>query len=224
MEGAQVALLDRSAEGLDRAAQQIGSQSSTVLADVRDPSAVEAAVASAAKSMGGIDGVVNAAGISLWRSLEETSHDEWRNVMSINLDGPFHVCKAVIAELKKAGRGTIVNIASGAAFRQTPNFGAYCTSKAALVMMTKVLAAELVGLNIRANSICPGVIYTPMVERTLSGSTDRKQRTAQYFERQGMKRFGTVEEIAKLALFLTGPDSSFTTGSAYSADGGSVYH
>jgi NAD(P)-dependent dehydrogenase (short-subunit alcohol dehydrogenase family) len=223
-QGARVALIDRSVEGLKKARNVIGDSAVCLPADVSRPEDVETAVAGSIRALDGLDGVVNAAGISLWRSIEETDYSEWRNVLSINLDGPFLVCKAAIPELKKAGSGTIVNIGSGSSLRPTRNFGAYCTSKAGLMMLTKVLATELVEFNIRANVICPGVIHTAMVERTLAASADREQRTQQYFERQAMKRFGTADEIAKLALFLTGPDSSFTTGSAYSADGGSVYH
>jgi NAD(P)-dependent dehydrogenase (short-subunit alcohol dehydrogenase family) len=222
--GARVALVDRSAEGLKNARNALGDSVAVVPADVANPADVDAAVARSARELDGLDGVVNAAGISLWRSIEETSYDAWRNILSVNLDGPFLVCRAAIPELKKSGSGTIVNIGSGSSLRPTANFGAYCTSKAALVMLTKVLAMELVEFNIRSNAICPGVIHTPMVERTLAASVDREARPQQYFQRQAMKRFGTAEEIAKLALFLTGPDSSFSTGSAYSADGGSVFH
>lgn len=222
--GARVALIDRSAEGLQKAVAEIGDRAVGLPADVSDPDSAEAMVSQAVGRLGGLDGVVNSAGISLWRAIEDTTYQEWRNVLSINLDGPFLICKAAIPALKQAGSGTIVNIASGSSLRPTSQFGAYCTSKAGLLMLTKVLAVELVGSNIRANAICPGVIHTAMVERTLAASADREQRTEQYLARHGMKRFGTAEEIAKLALFLTGPDSSFTTGSAYSADGGSVFH
>ena len=223
-QGARVALIDRASDALKSNAGEFGDAALSIAADVSDPTEIERAVERSIRDLDGLDGVVNAAGISLWRSIEETSLEEWRTLLAVNLDGPFLVCKAAIPALKAAGGGTIVNIGSGSSLRPTRNFGAYCSSKAGLMMMTKVLATELVDFNIRANVICPGVIHTAMVERTLAASADREQRTRQYFERQAMKRFGTVEEIAKLATFLTGPDSSFTTGSAYSADGGSVYH
>lgn len=222
--GARVALIDRDAQGLAGTAAAIGTRATSCLCDVTVPQEVRRAVEAAAAGMDGLDGVVNCAGISLWRNLAECSFDEWRAVHAVNLDAAFLVSQACLPHLKAAGGGTIVNIASGAALRPTRDFGIYATSKAALVALTRALAIDLVEHNIRANAVCPGVIHTPMVERTLQRAPDRAARIRQYFEKNQMKRFGTAEEVALAALFLTSAESSFTTGSVVSADGGSAFH
>lgn len=222
--GARVGLIDRDAEGLARIATAIGSRATSCACDVTAPEDVRQAIATAATAIDGIDGVVNCAGISLWRNLGDCTLEEWRAVHAVNLDAAFLVSQACLPHLKAAGGGTIVNIASGAALRPTRDFGVYATSKAALVALTRALAIDLAEHNIRANAVCPGVIHTPMVERTLQRAPDREARIRQYFAKNQMKRFGTAAEVALAALFLTSAESSFTTGSIVSADGGSAFH
>lgn len=223
-EGALVALLDRDAEGLSAAARELGDAALTVRADVTIESDVQAAVNDAAGALQGIDGLVNAAGVSLWRSLAEMTLEEWRHVLSINLDGPFIVCHVALPALKASGKATIVNIASGAGLQPRQNFSAYCASKGGLVLFTKAIAMDLAADNIRVNAVCPGVILTPLVERTLSRQSDRDAAVQRYISRNLMKRFGAAEEVADAVLFLSCDESSFITGSALSMDGGSVFH
>jgi NAD(P)-dependent dehydrogenase (short-subunit alcohol dehydrogenase family) len=222
--GARVGLMDRDEAGLAETAATIGEQAAVRPCDVTQPPAARGAMDALSTALGGIDGLVNSAGISLWRNLADCSYEEWRSVMSVNLDAAFLISQAALPHLKAAGGGTIVNIASGAALRPARDFGVYATSKAALVALTRALAIDLVEHNIRANAVCPGVIHTPMVERTLQRAPDREARIKQYLEKNQMKRFGTVEEVAAAALFLTSAESSFTTGSIVSADGGSAFH
>lgn len=223
-QGARVALLDRDAETLAATARELGPGAVGVHADVTDENEVKAAVAEAVAQLGGLDGLVNAAGVSLWRSLPEMTLEEWRRILSINLDGPFIVCHAAYPALKAAGKGTIVNIGSGAGLRPRQNFSAYCASKGGLVLFTKAIALDLAGDNIRVNAVCPGVVYTPMVERTLSRAPDREAAVQAFIARGVIKRFGTPEEIADAVLFLSCDESTFITGSALGVDGGSVFH
>lgn len=223
-QGAKVALLDRDATGLAETAALAGGWTASRVCDVTDPAAVQSAIDDLALACGGLDGLVNCAGISLWRNLDGCSFADWRAVLSVNLDAAFLVTQACLPHLKQAGASTIVNIASGAALRPTRDFGVYATSKAALVAFTRALAIDLVEHGIRANAVCPGVIHTPMVERTLQRAEDREARIRQFFDKNQMKRFGTAEEVALATLFLTSAESSFTTGSVLSADGGSAFH
>ncbi len=222
-EGAQVALLDRNAEGLAAAKRDLPG-AHVVVADVTQEAEVQSAIAAAVKALGGLDGLVNAAGVSAWRSFEELDFAEWRRILSINLDGPFLVTHAALPALKAAGKGTVVNVASGAGLQPRPNFSAYCSSKGGLVMFTRAIAIDLAASNIRVNAVCPGIVMTPLVERNLATFQDREAAFERYLSRNLMHRFGTAEEVARAILYLTSDDSSFVTGSALSIDGGSVFH
>ncbi len=223
-EGARVALLDREAGALAAAVRELGDAAIAVNADVTEENAARAAVSAAVDGLNGLDGLVNAAGISLWRSLSEMTLQEWRRVLSINLDGPFIVCSAALPALKASGGGTIVNIASAAGLRPRQNFSAYSASKGGLVLFTKCIAMELATDNIRVNAVCPGVIFTPMVERTLSRQPDREAAIEGYVSRNLMHRFGKAGEVADAVLFLSCAESSFVTGSAFAMDGGAAFH
>lgn len=216
--GARLALLDKAWKGVADSSGP-GSYACDLTDEVEVASAVEMAV----HDLGGLDGVVNCAGISLRKSIEDTTFAEWNDVIGVNLSGPFLVCRAALPALKASGRGTIVNVCSGASFRPSYNFGAYCASKGGLLMLTRSLAFDLAQHNIRVNAVCPGVIDTPMIERAVGRSPDPAASVAR-FKANAFGRYGTPEEIANVILFLTSNDSSFVTGSAYGADGGLAYH
>ncbi len=222
-EGARVALLDRNAEGLTTAKRGLAG-AHVVVADVTQETDVRSAVTGAVQALGGLDGLVNAAGVSAWRSFEELDFAEWRRILSINLDGPFLVTHAALPALKAAGKGTVVNVASGAGLQPRPNFSAYCSSKGGLVMFTRAIAMDLAASKIRVNAVCPGIVMTPLVERNLATFPDREAAFQRYLSRNLMHRFGTAEEVAQAILYLTSDDSTFVTGSALSIDGGSVFH
>jgi NAD(P)-dependent dehydrogenase (short-subunit alcohol dehydrogenase family) len=221
-EGAGVALLDRDAAKLDSVVRDL--QCSGVCADVTDEQEVSRAVDEAARALGGLDGLVNAAGISFWRGFAELTFEEWRRMLSTNLDGPFLVCKAAHAALKASGKATIVNIASGAGLQPRQNFSHYCASKGGLVLFTKAIAMDLAPDHIRVNAVCPGIVMTPMVERNLELTGEREAAHQRYVSRNLMKRFGTADEVADAVLWLSSDESAFVTGSALSVDGGSVFH
>lgn len=223
-EGARLALLDCDAAGLDRASREFGAAAWTARVDVTDEARVCEAVAAAVTALNGLDGLVNGAGISEWRSLDDLSFADWRRILSVNLDGPFLVTRAALGALRAAGKATIVNIGSGAGLAPRQNFSAYCASKGGLVLFTKAIAMDLAASNIRVNAVCPGIVMTPLVEKNLARHADRDAAIQRYVSRNLMRRFGSAEEVAEAILYLTSDDSSFVTGTALSIDGGSVFH
>lgn len=223
-EGARVALLDRDQKGLESAVHELGQAAIAVPADVTDEQGIHRAVAEASSGLKGLDGLVNSAGISFWRSFADLTFEEWRRMLSINLDGVFLVCKAALPALKAAGKATIVNLASGAGLQPRANFSHYCTSKAGVVLFTKAIAMDLAADRIRVNAVCPGIVMTPLVEKNLALTGEPDAAYQRYISRNLMKRFGTAEEIADAVLWLTSNESAFVTGTALSVDGGSVFH
>lgn len=221
-EGAELALLDIQDDALKEVADRIGALA--LHCDVSDADQVSAAVSQAVGSLRGLDGVVNVAGTDLIRDFASMTMPEWRKVQAVNVDGPMLVCKAALPALVADGGGTIVNVASGAALRPLANRTAYCASKAALVMFTKALALELAPLGIRANALCPGVIDTQMVRVSYENAPDPQAALREILSRPVLARLGTVEEVANAALYLTGNESSYTTGSTLVVDGGRTFH
>jgi NAD(P)-dependent dehydrogenase (short-subunit alcohol dehydrogenase family) len=223
-EGARVALLDRDEAALGRAAAELGGVPA-IPVDVSDARAAQAAVDRAARDLGGrIDAVVNAAGIARTARFADTTPELWREVMAVNLDGPFLVSRAALPHLRAAGGGSVVHIASAAGLTPRPGYTAYGTSKGGVVMLTRTMALDLAPENIRVNCVCPGAIRTPMVTRALEAAPDRAAAEAALLSRYAMRRLGTAEEVANLVLFLTSGEAGYVTGAAYTVDGGSVFH
>lgn len=220
-EGASVAMLDRDEERLEKATVD---GAVAFACDVAEERQVRDAVARAASALGGLDGVVNSAGIDLMRPFEEMTAAEWARVMAVDLTGPMLVCHAALPRMKTSGRGTIVNIASGAALRPLEQRTAYCAAKAGLVMFGKALAVDLAAYNIRVNAICPGIIDTPLFRSSWAGAPDPKAELRRILDRYVIKRPGEPEEVAQAALYLTSDESSFVTGAALAVDGGRTFH
>ena len=210
-EGAALTLLDRSVEGLAEVARE--TRGLAVGADVTDEASVAHAVKQGAAAMGGIDGVVNAAGIVIRGPVLEVGVADWRRVIDVNLTGIYIVVRCCLPWLAKATGATIVNIASGQGLLpNTPEMTAYAASKGGVVNLTRALAAELAPA-IRVNSVCPGMVDTPM-------TADGRRDVTPY----ALKRVANPLEIAHAILFLTGSESSFVTGAALAIDGGRTFH
>jgi NAD(P)-dependent dehydrogenase (short-subunit alcohol dehydrogenase family) len=221
-EGAKVAMLDLDERALARAAESLVSP--WRVADVADNAAVTEMVPLLAEALGGLDGVVNAAGMDLMKPFAEMSAAEWARVLAVDLTGPAQVCHAALPALERAGRGTIVNIASGAALRPLEHRTAYCAAKAGLVMFSKTLAIDLAALNVRVNAICPGIIDTPMFRASYADAPDPDAAFATIMERYVIRRVGEPADIAYAALYLTSDESAYVTGSALAVDGGRTFH
>jgi NAD(P)-dependent dehydrogenase (short-subunit alcohol dehydrogenase family) len=217
--GAVLALLDLTIEAALPIAQRSGGIALQV--DVADENSVNAAIETAAARLGGIDGVVNAAGVISVGPLEDTDLQSWRRQIDINLTGPYLVCRAALPWLRKAVGATIVNIASAQAFRPVGANCAYAASKAGVLNFTRALAGELAPA-IRANVVCPGIVDTPMVAQVsrAAGKPDNTPTLKDY----PLGRMAQPGEIASAILFLTSAESSYVTGAALAVDGGRTFH
>ena len=214
--GARVAIAD--IEGAERAAKEMGGDTVGLTCDVSSGESVANALAIVGESLGGLDVVVNNAGVEAFGPLHELSEDAFDKVVSVNLRGTWLVYKHAVPLMR--GGGAIVNVASLAGIVGFPLLGAYAAAKAGVVRMTEVMAVELRDRGVRANAICPGFIDTPMVGRAFD---DFEAATGQPLAdlitaKQG--RLGTPEEVASLVLFLASDAAAFVNGTAITIDGG----
>jgi 2-keto-3-deoxy-L-fuconate dehydrogenase len=185
--------------------------------DVMDRAAVQAAAAEA----GAVDVLFNCAGFVHHGSILDCDDAAWDFSMNLNVRSMFWVTKALLPAMIAKGKGSIVNMSSGASsIKGAPNRFVYGTTKAAVIGLTKALAADHVRQGIRANSICPGTVDTPSLKGRIDAFTDPVQARKDFIARQPMGRLGTAEEIAELALFLASDASSFITGAEFKIDGG----
>lgn len=206
--GARLALLDRNW-------QSAPAQGLSLTCDVSDREAVETAMAEAAAELGGLDGLVNAAGFLVMAPFDELTHEQFDAMVAINLKGPFNTIKAALPHLRQAGQATIVNIGSVSSVMPMAGSSGYSASKGGVLMLTKGIALDLAPA-IRANTICPGTVRTEMT-RYIWENPEHRERAEQ---RAALKRLGEPMDIARAALFLSCDDSAFMTGTELVVDGG----
>lgn len=218
-EGARLALLDRDLEAVQVTAAETGG--SVFQLDVTDPDEVKSVISSAAEALGGIDGLLNSAGILTMKTVDDISPQEFRKVVDVNLTGTFLVCQAALPWLRKAGNGAIVNIASAQALLPSLTGSAYAASKAGVMMFSKSIAKELAP-EIRVNIICPGATATPMTDSGVAPDdvAGREALASVY----AMKRICEPEQIANGILFLMSDEASGVTGVALAIDNGRTFH
>lgn len=210
-EGAQVILLDRDGAG---ARATLGERDGVACeVDISDPAAVHRAVDEAAERIGGIDGLVNAAGIMITGPTADLTVETWRRTMDVNLSGSFYVLQACLPWLRRQPGSSVVNVASGAGLLPaSPGLVAYAASKGGVIAMTRALAADLAP-DIRVNCVAPGMIDTPMAD-------GHRASVGNY----ALKRLGTAEEVARALLYLSSDEAAYVTGITLPVDGGRTFH
>jgi NAD(P)-dependent dehydrogenase (short-subunit alcohol dehydrogenase family) len=223
-EGADLLLADWQdvrGEEVAAALRKDGAKATFVKTDVSKPEDVKAMIDAAVQKYARLDIIFNNAGIEgeMNKPTADCTLDNWHRVIAINLTGVFLGMKHAIPEMLKAGGGSIINTASIAGLIGFPGIPAYCAAKGGVVQLSKCAALEYAKQNIRINVICPGVIWTPMVERA-TGDSEEGRRTFSAMEPVG--RMGTAEEVANVALFLASDESAFCTGAPFIVDGGYV--
>ena len=190
----------------------------TQLLDVTDASAIQSLAASVER----VDVLFNCAGYVHAGTILDTDDANWRRSFAINVDSMFHLCRALLPGMLKQGSGSIINMSSVASsIKGVPNRFAYGATKAAVIGLTRAIAADYVAAGIRCNAICPGTVKTPSLgERVRALGGDEEAAWRGFTSRQPMGRLGEPEEIAALALYLASDESSFTTGTIHIVDGG----
>jgi 3-hydroxybutyrate dehydrogenase len=195
-------------------------------ADLSKHEQVRGMVAEAESALGSLDILVNNAGIQFVSPVEEFPEEKWDAVIAINLSSNFHAIKAALPGMRRRNWGRIVNIASAHGLVASPDKAAYVAAKHGVVGLTKVVAIETARTPITCNAICPGFVRTPLAEVQVQrlardhGVSEEKALTDLLLVHQPSKRWIEVEEVARMALYLCGPDSGGVTGAALSIDGG----
>ena len=189
----------------------------TRVLDVTD----ESAIACIARDVGAIDVLFNCAGIVQHGTILDTTAADWDRGFGVNVRSMFLVSRAFLPGMLTQRRGSIINMASAASsIRGLPNRFVYGASKAAVVGLTKAIAADFVTSGIRCNAVCPGTVDTPSLQDRINALPDPVQARRDFVARQPMGRLGTVDDITGILVFLASDESLFATGNAYSIDGG----
>ncbi|MDQ7911035.1 SDR family oxidoreductase [Phytohabitans sp. ZYX-F-186] len=211
--GARVACLDLKPDGLPEPLLGFGS-------DVRDDTSVRAGVATAADALGGLDVLVNNAGIGAQGTVETNPDDEWLRVFDVNVVGIVRVTRAALPHLRASDHAAIVNTCSIAATAGLPARALYSASKGAVQSLTLAMAADHVREGIRVNCVNPGTVDTPWVRRLLDPAADPAAELAALRARQPTGRLVSAEEVAAAIAYLASPAAAATTGTALAVDGG----
>jgi 3-hydroxybutyrate dehydrogenase len=195
-------------------------------ADMTKAEEIADMIATAEKTFGGIDVLVNNAGIQHVSPVEDFPIEKWNMIIAINLSSSFHTIRAAVPGMKKKGTGRIINIASAHGLVASPFKSAYVAAKHGILGLTKTVALELAEHGVTVNAICPGYVLTPLVEAQIPDTAKARNMTEEQvkkeviLEAQPTKEFVTVEQIAALALYLASDDAKQITGTHISMDGG----
>jgi 2-keto-3-deoxy-L-fuconate dehydrogenase len=214
-EGAKVWATDMNAKTVAELEGKEGIRTRAL--DVTDENAINKLAA----EVGAIDVLFNCAGIVHHGSILDATTKDWDQAFAVNTKSMFLVSKAFIPGMLKKGKGSIINMASVASsLKGLPNRFVYGASKAAVIGLTKAIAADFVAKGIRCNAICPGTVDTPSLQGRINAFADPVQARKDFVARQPMGRLGTVDDIMGILVFLASDESLFATGNAYSIDRG----
>lgn len=199
-------------------------------ANLMDPAAIRTLMDEAAAAFGGVDILVNNAGMQFVSPVEDFPDDKWEAIMSLNLSAAFYTSKGVVPYMKEQQWGRIINIASAHGLVASPFKSAYVAAKHGLLGLTKTLALELAEQGVTANAICPGYVWTPLVEKQVPATAKARGLTEEQvindvmLAAQPNKQFATIEQIAALAVYLCSDDATGITGASLPVDGGWTAH
>ena len=217
-EGARVIATDLNLEKLGALAKEQGG--SGIVARKLDATD-SAGITTLANEIGPVDVLMNCAGFVHHGTVLDTGERDWDFSMTLNVKSMYYTIRAFLPGMLKKGKGSIVNVASGASsVRGIPNRFVYGTSKAAVIGLTKSVAADFIKQGIRCNAICPGTIATPSLDDRIAALGNVEEARTAFIARQPMGRLGTAEEVAALAVHLASDESGFTTGAIHIIDGG----
>ncbi len=217
--GADAVPVSRRSEEVQKTAAEIrslGRRSLELTADVTRRDEIQQVIDRMRDEMGRIDILVNSAGTTKRTPSFELADEDWNRILDVNLKGTWYACQMVGRVMRDQKYGRIINIASIGAFLSLHEAAAYCASKGAVAMLTRALGAEWVPYNISVNAIAPGVFETPLNRNLIN----EPQRKASIMAHTPVKRFGNLEEIKGVAVFLASDSASFVTGEIISVDGG----
>jgi NAD(P)-dependent dehydrogenase (short-subunit alcohol dehydrogenase family) len=224
-EGAKVFGVDVDRDCLAEAVAEIrkdGGTAEGAHCDVADAASVDAAVAGCVETLGGLDVLLNVAGIGGFQRFEELDEKTWSRTLAVNLTGPFHTTRAALPHLLRPPVGNVVNVASSAGMRGTAYAAAYAASKAGLVNFTKTLALEFASRDLRFNCICPGGVRTPLIAKMFVVRDDLEKNLIGYSMPPKMGNLADPIDIARLIAFLASDDARMVNGVALLADGGAL--
>jgi 3-oxoacyl-[acyl-carrier protein] reductase len=209
-------------EALEREISQQGGCAAFLGTDVRRGQDCRRMVETAAERWGGLDVLVNSAGVGDGGPMVSLPEAVWDRVMEVNLKGIFLCCQAGLPALAARGGGAIVNVASLAGLVAVPGFGPYAASKAGVIQLTRVIALEGAPQQVRANAVCPVWIDTPLLARYLASAPDAAAARRGLVASVPLGRLGTVDDVASAALYLASDEAAFITGVALPIDGGAL--
>jgi NAD(P)-dependent dehydrogenase (short-subunit alcohol dehydrogenase family) len=219
-EGARVALADLDEQAVERVAGKIEGKTLVRRTDVTGAGEIEALVRSVIEEWGGLDVMVNNAGMGVAGTTPETSEEDWERLLAVNLTGTFLGMKHAIPAMRDSGGGSIINISSVAALVGIPDRAAYSATKGGILALTRAAAIDHVSEGIRVNCIAPGTVDTPWIDRITADYDDPEEARAKMEARQPHDRFVTPEEIAAMAAYLASDESASCIGACMVVDGG----
>ncbi|MEV0666652.1 SDR family NAD(P)-dependent oxidoreductase [Actinomadura luteofluorescens] len=225
-DGAAVVFCGIGEDEVRRAEEELrgeGLEVAGAVADVTDAARMDGLVGEAVSRYGGLDVLVTCAGVQRYGTVEETSEELWDEVLGVNVKGVFLACRAAVPELRRRGGGTIVTVSSVQAFVSQDRVAAYSASKAAINGLTRAVALDHAADGIRANTVCPGSVDTPMLRWAADlfrGEKGQDEQVAEWGRAHPLGRVAAAAEVAEVVAFLAGPRSSFVTGAEHRVDGG----